>query len=79
MGLESRLLLGHCSPQPIGPSGHLRNGSTDHFEGTSASHMRGQARSGMAHMDYRSPHEGACDIDAEREREARMSTTEAKW
>ena len=66
MGLESRPLLGHCSPQPIGSSGHLQNGSTDHFEGTSASRMRGQARSGMAQIDYRSPHEGACDIDAER-------------
>ena len=35
--------------------GHLEVGSTDHFEGISASPIRGQARAEMARIHHRSP------------------------
>ena len=54
MGLEARLLLGHCSPRLSALSGPSRIGPTDHFEGIRASHIKGQTLVEMAGTHHRS-------------------------
>ena len=54
MGLEARLLLGHCSPKLSALSGPSRIGPTDHFEGIRASHIKGQTLVEMAGTHHRS-------------------------
>ena len=54
MGLEARLLLGHCSPRLSALSGPSRIGPTDHFEGIRASHIKGQTLVEMAGTNHRS-------------------------
>ena len=54
MGLEARLLLGHCSPRLSALSGPSRIGPTDHFEGIRASHIKGQTLVEMAGTHQRS-------------------------
>ena len=54
MGLEARLLLGHCSTRLSALSGPSRIGPTDHFEGIRASHIKGQTLVEMAGTHHRS-------------------------
>ena len=54
MGLEARLLLGHCSPRLSALSGPSRIGPTDHFEGIRARHIKGQTLAEMAGTHHRS-------------------------
>ena len=68
MGLEARLLLGHCSPRLSALSGPSRIGPTDHFEGIRASHIKGQTLVEMAGTHHRSLPVGyaglrRCDTD----------------
>ena len=53
MGLEARLLLGHCSTRLAALSGPSRIGPTDHFEGIRASHIKGQTLVEMAGTHHR--------------------------
>ena len=63
MGLEARLLLGHCSPRLSALSGPSRIGPTDHFEGIRASHIKGQTLVEMAGTHHRSHITGAANPD----------------
>ena len=54
MGLEATLLSSHCSQSRWHRLDHLEDESTDHFEGISASHTKGQIRAEMARTHHRS-------------------------